>query len=566
MDAAHRGSVAFTERGLDPVQARGEIKPEEPAAVHRAAAAGVQESGGRLPHHERIQAAFGAHDLGGVQAHVGGAARDASERIGAEAYAVGERVAFRGSPDLHTAAHEAAHVVQQRAGVALAGGVGQAGDAYEQHADAVAERVVRGESAAELLDQAVSSGAAPGGAGVQRRSPPDARAGEEEAQDIAGAAADELETILEQPSPVAGVGDPAQALRALEAMPLGNLLATLDEMDVRGRLSEIQQAMEHAPVRVERLRTALLIRDMARLPSVRADGAPLRELALALERLPDDERHGAFEYMADQRGLSRSVRAMIEGFLATESADAPMMKQPTAQGEEQPGPAAGSLGAKGASAGMPAPIGPGPWAPPGKQPPWFYVGNKAHEGIAEYYESRHPGEAVYKNFYSLASLLKQIIKLGMQADSTALDDQELAREPDIANLTLRHIFEIRPEAQLAAAEARVAMYLALFQKAGVSMFLGPTTDPGVKGALPAPDGVFLFWSPSPGVILYRYRKGTLVPVPVPVPERQGQEKPAREWRWELEPLSRVQEQALLTGAAGAIMLILMMMLLAPAGV
>ncbi len=74
---------------------------------------------GRRPHHDRIQAAFGAHELGGVQAHVGGAARDASEQIGAEAYATGEHVAFRGAPDLHTAAHEAAHVVQQRASVAL---------------------------------------------------------------------------------------------------------------------------------------------------------------------------------------------------------------------------------------------------------------------------------------------------------------------------------------------------------------------------------------------------------------------------------------------------------------
>src|SRR5690606_17781893 len=147
--------------------------------------------------------------------------------------------AFRGAPDLHTAAHEAAHVVQQRAGVALAGGVGQAGDAYEQHADAVAERVLRGESAVELLGPAASgAGAAPAGPVVQRRSPPGAHAAGQEAQDIADDhAADEIETILDQPSPVAGVGDPTQSLRALEALPLGALLATLDELAARGRLS-----------------------------------------------------------------------------------------------------------------------------------------------------------------------------------------------------------------------------------------------------------------------------------------------------------------------------------------
>ena len=72
-------------------------------------------------------------------AHVGGAATAANDAMGAEAYATGNHVAFRAAPDLHTAAHEAAHVVQQRAGVALKGGVGEAGDPYEQHADAVAD-------------------------------------------------------------------------------------------------------------------------------------------------------------------------------------------------------------------------------------------------------------------------------------------------------------------------------------------------------------------------------------------------------------------------------------------
>lgn len=54
--------------------------------------------------------------------------------------------AFRGEPDLHTAAHEAAHVVQQRAGVQLKGGLGPESGEYERHADAVADRVVSGPS------------------------------------------------------------------------------------------------------------------------------------------------------------------------------------------------------------------------------------------------------------------------------------------------------------------------------------------------------------------------------------------------------------------------------------
>jgi hypothetical protein len=60
--------------------------------------------------------------------------------MGAEAFTSGNHVAFAGTPSLHTAAHEAAHVVQQRAGIHLKGGVGQVGDEYEKHADAVADR------------------------------------------------------------------------------------------------------------------------------------------------------------------------------------------------------------------------------------------------------------------------------------------------------------------------------------------------------------------------------------------------------------------------------------------
>jgi hypothetical protein len=169
MDTAHRGLSAPLPDGLAPVQARGSLDAD-PAEVQEAAASGIRGSGSRLPYLDQIQASFGpSHDLGGVRAHLDGAATQASERIGADAYATGQDIAFRGQPDLHTAAHEAAHVVQQRAGVHLSGGVGQAGDAYERHADAVADRVVRGESAAALLDRGGGDFGQPSGsAAVQR--------------------------------------------------------------------------------------------------------------------------------------------------------------------------------------------------------------------------------------------------------------------------------------------------------------------------------------------------------------------------------------------------------------
>jgi len=132
--------------------------------VHATAASGIEGGGGRLPHLAAIQKSFGHHDVSDVTAHTGAAADDACRDLGAVGYAMDGVVALSGAADLHTAAHEAAHVVQQRKGVALSTGVGQVGDRYEQHADAVADRVVRGESAVDLLDGFAGSG---GGSGVQ---------------------------------------------------------------------------------------------------------------------------------------------------------------------------------------------------------------------------------------------------------------------------------------------------------------------------------------------------------------------------------------------------------------
>lgn len=142
-------------------------------SVRQLAGRGVSGSGQSLPHLDAIQIAFGGYDantknnLGNVKAHIGGEAKEAAEAIGAEAYAMGDQIAFRETPDLHTAAHEAAHVVQQRSGVRLKGGVGEANDPYEQHADAVADAVSRGESAEQLLSDGPAAGG--GGPGVQQK-------------------------------------------------------------------------------------------------------------------------------------------------------------------------------------------------------------------------------------------------------------------------------------------------------------------------------------------------------------------------------------------------------------
>jgi len=132
------------------------------------AMSGISGGGGKLPDADKIQQSFGGCDISNIQAHYGGPAAEASRAMGAEAYATSNHVVLGdGGKDLHTQAHEAAHVVQQKQGVSLSGGVGQAGDRYEQHADAVADRVVQGKSAEDLLGQ--MAGGAGGGGGVQMR-------------------------------------------------------------------------------------------------------------------------------------------------------------------------------------------------------------------------------------------------------------------------------------------------------------------------------------------------------------------------------------------------------------
>jgi hypothetical protein len=153
MHAAIQARFGLDAEDRDSDEARSHIRE----AAERAVAGG----GGALPYREQIQAAFGHHDISHIEAHVDATADAAMRSMGAEAIASGTHIAFAGTPSLFTAAHEAAHVVQQAAGVEIAGGVGHEGDRYERHADEVAERVVRGQSVVDLLDGFVGPHRAP---------------------------------------------------------------------------------------------------------------------------------------------------------------------------------------------------------------------------------------------------------------------------------------------------------------------------------------------------------------------------------------------------------------------
>ena len=142
---------------------------------------------------------------------------------------------------------------------------------------------------------------------------------------------------------------------------------------------------------------------------------------------------------------------------------------------------------------------------------------------------------------------------------------QLGLRPDITNLTRRHLYEIKPVAAQTQATAEATMYLGLFTLAGVPMTLGPTTEPGTSGAIPAPGSVYLFESAVPGTIVYQYRRGRLIPVPVRQPETETETETSRSrWRFELRPLTP-QQQAAMTMTVGTIGLIMLAILLIPVG-
>jgi hypothetical protein len=308
----------------------------------------------------------------------------------------------------------------------------------------------------------------------------------------------------------------------------------------------------------------------------------LQSAGAALDHISRDQQLQILSYLLHRRGVSLEAATLVEGVLAMRAGadqdNAAASREPlpagagrgaadpagAPAGDEQAAGAAIGASVAGGAAG-PAPINPDPWAPPGNQPGGWYVGNAAHIAIAGSYRSAHPGELIFTNNTPLLAILKSLSRIaihkGSSVNASALTEDERLRRPDISNLDRRHLYEIKPATAQAEAAAQARRYLAIFQKAGLKMTLGATGEPGTSGRLPAPAGVFMFQSPEPGVITYEYRRGRLVPVPVPQPEPATE----RRWRWELQPLTPMQKQAIVTTTVGGAMLLIIMIILAPVG-
>lgn len=128
--------------------------------VHDTAKSGLQ-SGGAIPYQEKMERRFNT-SFADVQCHADSASAQACAALGAQAYAMGNHIAFKtASPSEALVAHELTHVVQQRRGVDLKGGVGAPGDTYEQQAEAV-EAAVQSDQPIDGILGASAAGSAQG--------------------------------------------------------------------------------------------------------------------------------------------------------------------------------------------------------------------------------------------------------------------------------------------------------------------------------------------------------------------------------------------------------------------
>jgi hypothetical protein len=122
----------------------------------------------------------------------------------------------------------------------------------------------------------------------------------------------------------------------------------------------------------------------------------------------------------------------------------------------------GSSMAGGESTGQPVQGYTVPGRAPGSQMPWeFFLGNAAHRLIAYMYKVNHPERIVHFNSQTLLTILEDI------GDLSLLLPHERALRPDIADISIRHVFEIKPWNETALQEGRqeVRTYLAAMNRA-----------------------------------------------------------------------------------------------------
>lgn len=121
-----------------------------PRSAPEIAQSGFSGSGSQIPYKSQMEQSFN-RDFSGVRVYTGDTAAQANKSLGANAYAMGNQIAFKNpNPSPSLVAHELTHVVQQSSGGPAAHGTGIV-TAGEAEADAVEAAVAAGRPASSVL-------------------------------------------------------------------------------------------------------------------------------------------------------------------------------------------------------------------------------------------------------------------------------------------------------------------------------------------------------------------------------------------------------------------------------
>lgn len=159
------GGLASLGLGGLPVQLKANGLTTGPSSASEVAASAFSGTPSEVPGRAAQEASFG-QSFGAVQAYTGPAASAACDSLGAEAMAVGNKVAFKDSqPSAPTVAHELTHVLESGGGVrAKDGDASKVDTSHEGTAEAVEAHVRSGGNASEVIAE---QGLGPGGDGIQ---------------------------------------------------------------------------------------------------------------------------------------------------------------------------------------------------------------------------------------------------------------------------------------------------------------------------------------------------------------------------------------------------------------
>lgn len=147
---------------------------------------------------------------------------------------------------------------------------------------------------------------------------------------------------------------------------------------------------------------------------------------------------------------------------------------------------------------------------PDSQTPWeFFLGNAAHRLIAYMYGVNHPTSRVFSNTKRVVDLIAET-EIG---DPSHLLDEERNLCPDITDISIRRVFEIKPwnERGLQEGRQRVQTYLVALNRAvlkGIAFTLG--TDFHGEILIRFAQGQYIWrlaWQTTePGVVQYRWTR------------------------------------------------------------